>query len=156
MSSSEVPLRGSQLRPTAADGRCREVDWARAEIPGEGKGIVYASLAKSCLAPSAECSLPLWVSHPPTGTIPISGAPSQSLWGASFKAFEPKRGWQFGSSRAAKDDLGWREAVAHENRDGRLAQIAREYLDRVSQSVKVNPHFLHLAHSFCRAARGRW
>ena len=26
------------LRPTAAAGRCREVDWARAEIPGVGKG----------------------------------------------------------------------------------------------------------------------
>ena len=33
-------LLGPHLRPTAADGRCREVDWARAEIPGVGKGLM--------------------------------------------------------------------------------------------------------------------
>ena len=32
-------LLGPHLRPAAADGRCREVDWARVEIPGEGKGL---------------------------------------------------------------------------------------------------------------------
>ena len=33
-------LLGPHLRPTAADGRCREMDWARAEIPGAGKGLI--------------------------------------------------------------------------------------------------------------------
>ena len=110
----------------------------------------------SCLAPCACCSLPLWVSCPPTGTIPISGAPSQSLGGASFKAFEPKRGWQFGSSLTEKDDLGSSEAPPSRNRDGRVAQVTRQNLMRVSHRVNNHPHFLHLAHSFCRAARGRW
>ena len=32
-------LLGTHLRPTAAAGRCRDMDWARAEIPGVGKGL---------------------------------------------------------------------------------------------------------------------
>jgi len=102
----------------------------------------------SCLAPCAGYSLPLWVSHPPTGTIPISGAPSQSLGGPSFKAFEPKRGRELGSARAAEDDFFSREGPSHDNRDGRVAQVTRQNLMRVSNRVNIHPIFCTLLTPF--------
>ena len=39
------------------------------------------------------------------------------------------------------DKLGSHEASAHRVRDGRIAQMARESIERFSQSVKVHPTF---------------
>ena len=91
---------------------------------------------------------PLGHPHTHTGTIPISGAPSQSLGGASFRAFEPKRGWKLGSARAAEDDFFSREAPSHDNRDGRLAQVTRQNLMRVSNRVNIHPIFCTLLTPF--------
>ena len=57
--------------------------------------------------------------------------------------------------RRKKDDLGSREEAHDDNRHALITQMARESIVKVSPHVKFHPHFLHLAHSFCRAARGR-
>ena len=107
----------------------------------------------SCLPSCAGFSREFWASHPPTGTIPISGAPSQSLAGASFRAFEPKRGWQLRSALPAEDDFFSREAPSHRHRDGRLAQSARAQLVSLRSHVNFHPYFWHRGHSICRAVR---
>ena len=42
-------LRGPHLRPTAAGGRCREMDWVRAGTPVAGKGLTHNSALASPL-----------------------------------------------------------------------------------------------------------
>ena len=105
--------------------------------------------AKSCLhGRCAECSCEFWASATHPRAPSHSGAPSQSLAGASFRAFEPKRGWQLRSALPAEDDFFSREAPSHRHRDGRLAQVTRQHLMSFRTRVRNHPIFCTLLTPF--------